>query len=173
MPCGITPQMLFHELPLFIVVVVLVFYLIRLFYYDGIHKSMRAQSRCWKEKNMGSATGQYQVVAHSMTNEPLYSVAYDLAQKKSEIKCACKSGDVVQKFTDVYYYDMSNTMNPIQKAQKMCQCKGGIYDAKNKDQIYFTGHPALVRFMNTAGNKNMHTRDTSFFDAAFNRPKTL
>lgn len=154
-----------HELLLFAFLAMVIVYVVKLFYYDSIYAEMRKTSRCYLEKQIGSRGGQYKVVAFSPGNEPLYSVTYDLGQRTSQLECACKEGTSVQTFEKVKYYDMSNTAAPIQYADKSCQCKGGIYNPSQQKSVYFTGHPGLVRFMNSSGK----VQDTTFFDAAYDR----
>lgn len=140
----------------FLVLLTLVFILFILFHYNYVQVTVREKSRCVRDKNAGRKGGIYSVYASNTNNDRLFNVAYDLTNKSFEIKCACKEGNIPNTFKDIRVYNLAtDTQQKI--PQKMCACDQALL-SKEDNEIYYSGFPGLVSFMNTG--------DTTFFEAS-------
>jgi hypothetical protein len=77
----------------------------------------------------------------------LYTVGYDLPGKQVSIECACKEGNVVNNFTNIPVFDLTNNAITVVPS-KQCSCDSALLSAS--PNIYFNGYPGIVKFMNTA-----------------------
>lgn len=146
-----------NELILYLAIVVIIVVLIRLFHYNSIQRKVVTTSRCLREKTQGKRGGIYSVKASNHTNDPMYSVHYDLNAKSYSVECACKEGKTVNAFTDIPVYDLRDPGNPHKTiAKKYCQCDKYL---TTNPRVYFTGYPGIVRYMNN--------KDPSFFDTNY------
>lgn len=141
----------------FSVLMALLFILIIFFHHNSIQRRVKKVSRCYKDKQRKLMSGRYIVTATNGQKEPMYRVSYDLAKKQSTVECACEQDpngqNVANTFRDIKVYNLNtNKVNII--PEKYCQCKTG-FGEDLAASVYFTGHPSLVRFMNSG--------DDSFF----------
>lgn len=142
----------FKEVFLFSITLAIVCLIIVLFHYSNIQKEVNKKSRCMRERRIGSRNGVYSVEARNEFNDPLYKVSYDLGAKTFNVNCSCKTGNVVNNFSDLKVYDMRNPTDPIRTIPKQtCQCDRLV----EPTTVYYDGYPDLIRFMNN--------NDTSFF----------
>jgi hypothetical protein len=99
-----------------------------------------------------SVSGAYTVTATDGENNPMYKISYDLAKKQNTVQCACTEGSVANSFRNINVYNLK-TKNTEKIQEKYCNCNVDF----SSTSVYFTGHPGLVRFMNSG--------DDSFFTA--------
>lgn len=138
----------------FSVLVALIFILIVFFHHNNIQRYVRKYSRCYRNKMQAQASGVYTVTAvDGSQNRPLYSVSYDINKKVNTVKCACTpEGNVANTFRNIPVYNLATKQtNTI--PEKYCHCN--FSGDTPSTSVYFTGHPGLVRFMNSG--------DDSFF----------
>ena len=141
----------------FCVLMILIFTLIIFFHYNNIQRQVKKYSRCYKNKmKTATSSGIYTVTATTgRADQKLYNVTYDLKMKKTTLECACpQSEDAtnVNTFRDIPIYNLqTKTVDTVDT--KYCQCN---FQADTPStSVYYTGHPGLVRFMNSG--------DESFF----------
>ena len=139
------------ELLLFGLIYALIIIWMILLYYSDIQNDVINNSRCYKDKNKYKYGNNYKVVAYDPYNNPLYSVEYNLADKKYATYCECEKGDNVNKF-DVQTWSF-NSKKP-EKIEKMCQCSRN-YNMEETN-VYYKGYPELVRYMKD-GNRAFFT----------------
>lgn len=148
----------FYSFIVFCVLMTLIFILVIFFHHNNIQRQVKKYSRCYRNKMKKQVSGLYTVTATTgQPNQQLYSVTYDLAKKQSTVQCACPQGEdatVANVFRNIPVYNMqTKQVDTIQ--EKYCHCK---FQADSPSaSVYFTGHPGLVRFMNS--------KDDSFFTA--------
>lgn len=142
----------FLHTALFVVVLALVFFVAYMIHYSLIQKEVRNRSRCYKAKLQFSAGGEYDVKAVDEQGTEMYKLTYNTAKKQVKHECACPKGDVVNHFKDVKYYDLKTASERSIK-DLMCNCDMA-YDTIGAD-VFYEGHPGLVRYMQNA--------DASFF----------
>lgn len=138
----------------FLILVSFMFILIIFFHHSSVQRYVKKHSRCYKNKVKKSASGVYMVTATDGQKNPLYTVSYDLAKKENKLECACPEGTVTNAFRDIKVYNLRTKSTDTIK-DKYCNCNFAG-DAPSTS-VYFTGHPGLVRFMNSG--------DDSFFTA--------
>ena len=134
------------ELILFGVIVFFVILFSRLFFYDMVQREVRQTSRCIRERSEFARAGTFSVLAKNALNLPLYKVQYDLKNKRSSVECACKSGEVVNAFTNIPYYDF-NSKKSATIPEKLCECESNL-QANANSSVYYSGTPGVIRFMN-------------------------
>jgi hypothetical protein len=150
-----------HEFLIFLLAVFLTYWVIQIFQYNLVENKIIKNSRCYKNNHALQSGTQY-VVASNAQNKPLYRVSYNMASKQTSIDCACHSGPALHALT-IPVYDLVN--NSISVVKKQCSCDQPLLSAS--PNIYFSGYPGIVKFMNTASiSKNVlsdPTIDTSYF----------
>lgn len=139
----------FYSAIVFAVLITFIFIMIIFFHYNSIQRRVKTSSRCYQNKMKAQMSGLYSVTATDGADKELYRVTYDIAKKQNNVECACEEGETVNIFRDVKVYNMS-TGETDTIAQKYCNCKFSA-DAPGTS-VYFTGHPGLVRFMNSGDN---------------------
>lgn len=143
-----------YSFVVFCVLVILIYILVLFFHHNSIQRQVKKYSRCYKNKMKKQVSGTYVVTATDGEKNPLYRVAYDIAKKQNTVECACPEGTVANTFRDIKVYNLK-TKETDTIPEKYCHCNfaGDTPSAS----VYFTGHPGLVRFMNSG--------DDSFFTA--------
>ena len=121
-------------------------------------------SRCYKSNHTLKDGAIQYVTATNARNSPLYTVSYNIPAKETSIECACNSGTTVNTFTNIPIYDFTaNNVSIL--TEKQCQCDTPLL--ASSPNVYFSGYPDLVRFMNTASVSNNPQNDpnvdTTFF----------
>jgi hypothetical protein len=153
-----------QEFLIFIIAAGLTYWLITIYQYNVIENKVVQTSRCYKSNHaLKDGTVQY-VTATNARNSPLYTVSYNIPAKQTTIDCACKSGTTVNTFTNIPIYDFTaNNVSIL--TEKQCQCDTPLL--ASSPNVYYTGYPDLVRFMNTASvssnPQNDPNVDTTFF----------
>jgi len=151
---GLATPPTMHELLTFFVMLILLLLLLILYHYTTIQAQVRLKSRCYKEKQKAVLGGKYVVVASNKYNDPIYRVTYDMANKQNTVECACNPGEFGITIPNINtFYIRTKRTYPIK--DKVCSCDKLIYEAG--DNIYYSGYPDLVRYM-------QNPRDTSFFN---------
>lgn len=155
-----------HEFGIFALAVFLTYWVIQIYQYSNVETKIMRESRCYKDKHSIKAGGTQYVTATNAQNLPLYSVGYNISGKQMSLECACKEGDIVNTFKNIPTYDLSN--NSVSKvATKQCNCDSDLLSAS--PNVYFTGYPGIVKFMNTASASSANNLsndpsiDTSYF----------
>jgi hypothetical protein len=153
-----------HEIFIFGLAVSITYVLVKMFQYNSVHNQIIATSRCYKDKHAIKSGGVQYATATNARNEQLYTVSYNLSAKQSSLECACKSGEVVNTFKNIPTYDL-NTNSISIVPEKQCNCDSALV-APNEN-IYHTGYPAIVKFMNTAAISKNVTNDTNIDTSYF------
>ena len=138
----------------FTLVLVILVFVIYLFHYNSVQRSVQ-NSRCYRLQDAMSSLGQYSVTAKNARNDNLFNVKYDLDSRLYELSCACKPGPVANTFRDIPVYDMVDQTD--RKITKNCLCDKVVITPT--DSTYYYGHPGVTRFMKSG--------DTSFFEQAY------
>lgn len=147
------------EVILYIVMVVLIIIVVRLFHYNSIERRVKKNSRCLREQTQGQRSGIYSVTAKNQLNKDMYKVAYDLNAKSYSVECACDEGDIINNFRNIDIYDLRDGTNPKKRIDsKICQCNSDLVSGASF-RTYYSGHPGLQRFMNYG--------DSTFFDSNY------
>lgn len=144
-----------REFIVYLLIVVLTIVLIRLFHHNKVQKTVRKESRCLREQKVGYDQGVYSVTAFNNQNSPMYTISYDIKEKTTDVKCACKPGTITNTFDDIKYFNLRDPSGrPSTKIQKVCQCSENLEETTT----YYSGYPGLVRYM--------YSDDRTFFDNA-------
>lgn len=144
-----------YEILVFITIFAILSIVITMLHYNSVQQKITKNSRCYIAKNKSGNNGSYSVDALNINNKKLYSVIYDLNSKNFNLNCSCQPGDVVNKFYNIQVYDLKSK-KPAIIDEKICQCDSYLLNIKNGENVYYSGDPQLVNFMNTG--------DTIFFD---------
>jgi len=120
-----------------------------LFHYGEVQRKV-SKSRCALQTS-SAITGIYTVSAVDVNNNKLYHIDYNFDSKGFDVICDCTSGQVVNNFDNIPYFNLRT--QSASTLDKLCNCDNA-YDLIT-GKTYFNGDPGLVRFMNTG--------DTSFF----------
>jgi hypothetical protein len=149
-----------QELILFVTVIALIIILIRLFHHNKVQKTVRATSRCVRERELGYRSGVYTVNAYNKDNEPLYKVTYNTETSDVTVDCACKPGTAVSTFRNIKYFNLRDPANGNQVVpEKLCECQKPL---SNDERVYYRGYPGLIRYM--------YSGDETFFYDSLNKP---
>ena len=81
----------------------------------------------------------------------MYTVSYNIAKKQSNLQCACQEGSTANAFHNIKMFNFNTKKTSTY--DKYCNCDGQL--DQPSASVYFTGHPGLVRYMNSG--------DDSFF----------
>ena len=156
----------FKELALFILAIFLTYWVIQIYQYNNVETKIVKESRCYRDKHAVKAGGTEYVTATNAQNLPLYRVGYNLSGKQMTLECACNQGDIVNTFKNIPVYNLSN--NSISRGnEKQCNCDSDLLS--ESQNIYFTGYPGIVKFMNTAAGSSSNdltndpSIDTTYF----------
>jgi hypothetical protein len=153
-----------HEIAIFVLAVFLTYWVIQIYQYNTVETKIIQESRCYKNKHAIKAGGVQYATATNAQNAPLYTVGYNLSGNQVSLECACKNGDIVNNFKNIPMYDFTNN-SVTNTASKQCNCDTDLFSAS--PNVYFTGYPGIVKFMNTASvSKNVmndQNIDTSYF----------
>lgn len=132
------------EVVLYLLIIFLLFTWAMLVHYSIIHRSVRKESRCYKQKRDYVRSGIYSVEAKDMYDRSMYRIDYDLANKSFKHACSCKDGDYANSFK-IRVYDQKQ-----KKAiwlDKNCMCDADFKTGDPLTDTTFHGYPGLVRFM--------------------------
>ena len=153
-----------HEILIFSIAVFFTYWVISIYQYNLVQNKVIQNSRCYKNKQAVKSGGVQYATATNAQNQPMYTVAYNLAGKQTSIECACNTGDVVNNFNNIPVFDLTNNAVTILPT-KQCSCDSALLSAS--PNVYFTGNNGIVKFMNTASvSKNPLTDvmiDKSYF----------
>ena len=153
-----------HEILIFVIAVIITYWIYTIYRFNQVESKVVTESRCYAN-NHALKSGNIQfVTATNARNAPLYKLSYNLASKQTNLDCACGSGTTINKFNNIPVYDLS-TNRVSRTATLQCSCDTDLLSAS--PNIYYTGYPGLVKFMNTASistNPNDDPNiDTSYF----------
>lgn len=146
------------EIFLFTVMLSVICLIIVMVQTSAIQRDVNSRSRCVRERNIGRLGTVYKVQALTNTNEPLFSISYDMNSRVRKVTPTCtKSSNttgVMNQFNNIRMYDLM-ARNVVEDGSS-----GNIYCDKdyNNSEIHYTGHPDLLRFMQYG--------DTYLFDTA-------
>jgi hypothetical protein len=136
-----------EEILIFACFVFLTYWLSTIYKYNTVENQVIQTSRCYADNHALKAGNQQYATATNARNAPLYTVSYNLAAKQSSLECACNSGTTVNTFTNIPIFDLTTNSVTI-VPQKQCTCDTALLSAS--PNVYFTGYPGIVKFMNTA-----------------------
>ena len=155
-----------HEIGIFTLAVFLTYWVFQIYQYNTVETKIIQTSRCYKDKQSIKAGGIQFASATNARNEPLYTIGYNLSGKQTSLECACNKGDIMNTFTNIPVYDLSN--NSITKnTTKQCSCDSDLLTAS--PNVYYSGYPSIVKFMNSASSSTAtdintdNTIDRTFF----------
>jgi len=133
----------------FILIIVL---LIVIFYWDTINRKIIKTSRC--KISLENSDNLYNVrIFDKTTNTSVLNINYDNTNKHNyKIDCVCPSGNELNIFKDIPYYDNMN--KEVSKMDKYCYCdtnyKDNIYDENlsqiNKENVMLDGDSFLIDY---------------------------
>jgi hypothetical protein len=149
-----------HEMFLYIIVLLVLYLFGSLVYYNEIQMRVTKESACYRDKQSVLRDGTYTVTAKDKSNNSLYRVEYNLAAKQYTLQPACTKGNVVNTFKDIPVYDLQKNSKGIAELTMSCD---RALETDNVDDVYYVGHPGLVRFMNSVKD-TPNTPNTSFFE---------
>jgi hypothetical protein len=140
------------QVALFVVVVAVVVLMVYLLHFNAIRAEVRRSSRCLRLNDAHKEGVIETVTAVNDLGKPLYNITYNMDAKQATVDCACPTGNVINHFQGVPFYDLKQQV--ARKVEdKTCACDSSYDDVR--EDIFFEGVPGLVRFMQNA--------DTSYF----------
>jgi hypothetical protein len=129
---------------LFAVLLTLIFIIAYMAHYAVIQRKVRKESRCLKARLNYTSGAAYQVKAVNAEGKDLYRVTYDMPSKSVKHECACPSGNTVNHFPKIKYYDLKSAKDQV-IPELLCNCDAD-YET-NTEGPYYEGYPGLVRYM--------------------------
>ena len=134
-----------------IVSIFVVLTIMTLIWHISYSKAVKS-SRCYKP---ATSKDRITLVSKDKYNNPMYNVKYNLKKRDVKISCACKKGDIMNKF-DVKYFNINKYKDDTRELACACSEKFDYIDELN---TYYYGTPGLVNYM--------ETNDISVFDPAY------
>ena len=116
------------------------------------HSKAVKSSRCYKP---ATYKDKLTLVSKDKYENKMYKIKYDLKKRNVNINCACKEGNVMNKF-NVKYFDINKYKDSTRDLACACSEKFDYIDELN---TYYYGTPGLVNYM--------ETKDISVFDPAY------
>jgi hypothetical protein len=148
------------EFILYIITIILVVLLIRLFHHNKVQQVVKQTSRCLREQSIGQKGGVYTVSAYNQENNPMYKVSYNFKEKSSSLDCACKKGTIANTFS-VPMFNIRDPKAGDTNIDQVCLCDQKFDDTM---RTYYSGYPGLVRYM--------YSQDKAFFYTALDPKKS-
>ena len=128
---------------LFAVLLTLIFIIAYMAHYAVIQRQVRKESRCLNARLNYSSGAAYQVKAVNAEGKDLFRVTYDMPSKSVKHECACPTGNTVNHFNKVKYYDLKTAKDKV-IPELLCNCD---MDYETLEGPYYEGYPGLVRYM--------------------------
>ena len=129
------------EFLLFVIICILTVITINLVHYTMIQQRITSESRCLKKGDVGQTV--YKVTGNSLTNKPVFTVTYDLSNKRYTIDQVAKTGVIINKVTIPVY---NIQMYSVEQIEKIFNCEQN-FELNDGNSVLYTGDPELVRFM--------------------------
>lgn len=141
----------FYELLLNVVFLLLVVIFISIIYWDNINKKVANTSRCKRQFELyNKNTNKYVINATDKDDNDLFKITYDIKEKKTDVECNCKKGNVINNFENIKVKGLKN--NKDYRVNKSCSCDEYYDLGVNSKEVIYDGEPGILRYITSDYN---------------------